>query len=134
MLIATNSIDVSIQPSKSIFHFNSVHNSIQLSKFNFKCSKVSQEVNLICFGQDSWQCGPGLNSDSIHIDFTMLRFNSDTIQHKLHVDPIQTQFITTSPKLTNKAGLNWNRFWIWIDYYISSIQLIFSLSGQVRWY
>ena len=42
------------------------------------------------FGQDSWQCSPGPNSDSIHLDFILLRFNSDSIQHR--PDSIQTLF------------------------------------------
>ena len=46
---------------------------------------------LICFGRDSWQCSPGFNPDSINWNFTILRFNSDSIPHH-KPDSIQTQF------------------------------------------
>ena len=52
--------------------------------------KLLKRWILICFGRDSWQCSPGFNPDSIHWNFTILRFNSDSIQHK--PDSIQTQF------------------------------------------
>ena len=71
--------------------------------------------------QTTWQ----FNSDSIHLDFTMLRFDSDSIQHIL--DSIQTQFTTTSSVIDStqnskkNAELNWYWFGIWIDSYISGL-------------
>ena len=83
-------------------------------------------MNLICFSQDSWQCSRGPNSNSIHLDFTVLRFNSDSIQHR--PDSVQTQVSFScfqfNSKFTKKAELNWNRFWIWIDCYISALDSI----------
>ena len=87
----------------------------QLLAISKKKRKISEEVNLICFGQDSWQCSPGPNSDSIHLDFTVLRFNSNSIQ-------VSFSCFQFNSKLTKKAELNWNRFWIWINYYISGLR------------
>ena len=63
----------------------------------------------ICFGQDSWQC----NSDSIHLDFTMLRFDSDSIQHIL--DSIQTQFTSASSVIDSTQNSQKMLNWIGID-------------------
>ena len=70
---------------------------------------IFEEVNLICFGQDSWQ----FNSDSIHLDFTMLRFNSDSIQHIL--DSIQTQFTSASSVSDSTQNSQKMLNWIGID-------------------
>ena len=63
----------------------------------------------ICFGRDSWQC----NSDSIHLDFTMLRFNSDSIQHR--PDSIQTQFTSASSVSDSTQNSQKMLNWIGID-------------------
>ena len=70
-------------------------------------------MNLICLGQDSLQRSPEPNSDSIHLDFTMLRFNSDSIQHR--PDSIQTQFTSASPVLDSTQNSQKVLNWIGID-------------------
>ena len=72
-------------------------------------------MNLICLGQDSLQRSPEPNSDSIHLDFTMLRFNSDSIQHR--PDSIQTQFTSASSVIdsTRNSQKNAELNWIGID-------------------
>ena len=70
-------------------------------------------MNLICLGQDSLQRSPEPNSDSIHLDFTMLRFNSDSIQHR--PDSIQIQFSSASPVLDSTQNSQKMLNWIGID-------------------
>ena len=71
------------------------------------------EVKLICLWQDSLQRSPEPNSDSIHSDFTMIRFISDSIQHR--PDSIQTQFTSASPVLDSTRNSQKMRNQILID-------------------
>ena len=81
-------------------------------------------MNLICFGQDSWQC----NSDSIHLDFTMLRFDSDSIQQIL--DSIQTQFTSASSVIDSTQNSQTMLNWIGID---SESELIHTSMVIIHW-
>ena len=78
-------------------------------------------MSLICLCQDSLQRSLEPNSDSIHLDFTMIRFISDSIQHR--PDSIQTQFTSASPVLDSTQNS---------QKIFNCLQLYF-LEGELSW-